>query len=99
CSDPAHTKEHKYSFSLSHKLPANAVVFRDVALNSNIFLSTIKLSAKQINPLTGLKRLTKHGTCILASPKQMLEHVAVSNKKTIPRALMTTGAITKSDYR
>lgn len=99
CSDPAHTKEHKYSFSLSHKLPATAVVFRDLALNSNISLSTIKLSAKQINPLTGLKRLTDRGSCILASPKQMLEHVANSNKKDLPRALMTTGAITKPDYR
>lgn len=99
CSDPAHTKEHKYNFSLSHKLPVDSVVFRDVALNSNIFLSTIKLSAKQINPLTGLRRLTKRGTCVLASPQQMLEHTATSNKKQIPRALMTTGAITRSDYR
>lgn len=99
CSDPAVAKEHKYAFSLNHKLPMDAVVFRDVSLNSNVFLSTIKLSAKQINPLTGLKRLAKHGTCLLASPKQMLEHVAMSNKKTIPRALMTTGAITKSDYK
>lgn len=99
CSDPAHMKEHKYDFSLSHKLPVSAVVFRDLALNSNIFLSTIKLSAKQINPLTGLKRLAERGSCVLASPKQMLEHVAGSNKKDLPRALMTTGAITKPDYR
>lgn len=99
CSDPAASKDHKYAFSLSHKLPAESVVFRDLLLNSNVFLSTIKLSAKQINPLTGLKRLTNQGTCILASPKQMLEHVANSNKKTLPRALMTTGAITTSDYR
>jgi uncharacterized protein YxjI len=98
CSDPATSKDRKYAFSLDHKLPMDAVVFRDVALNSNIFLSTIKLSAKQINPLTGLKRLAKHGTCVLASPKQMLEHVAMSNKKNLPRALMTTGSITKSDY-
>lgn len=99
CSDPAHTKERKYDFSLSHKLPSNSVVFRDLSLNSNIFLSTIKLSAKQINPLTGLKRLSNQGSCILASPKQALEHTANSNKKDLPRALMTTGAITKPDYR
>jgi hypothetical protein len=99
CSDPAKSKDRKYAFSLSHKLPNESVVFRDVPLNSNIFLSTIKLTAKQIQPLTGLKRLTNHGSCVLASPKQMLEHVASSNKKGLPRALMTTGAITKSDYR
>lgn len=99
CSDPARSKERKYNFSLHWKLPNNAVVFRDLPLNSNVFLSTIKLTAKQINPLTGLKRLTNRGSCILASPKQMLEHVASSNKKGLPRAIMTTGAITKSDYR
>lgn len=99
CSDPARSKERKYNFSLHWKLPNNAVVFRDVPLNSNVFLSTIKLTAKQINPLTGLKRLTNRGSCILASPKQMLEHVASSNKKSLPRAIMTTGAITKPDYR
>lgn len=99
CSDPAKSKDRKYNFSLSHKLPAEAVVFRDLSLNSNLFLSTIKLTAKQINPLTGLKRLSNRGSCILASPKQMLEHVASSNKKALPRAIMTTGAITKSDYR
>lgn len=99
CSDPAKSKDRKYNFSLSHKLPAKSVVFRDLSLNSNLFLSTIKLTAKQINPLTGLKRLSDRGSCILASPKQMIEHVASSNKKDLPRAIMTTGAITKSDYR
>lgn len=99
CSDPAKSKDRKYNFSLSHKLPHEAVVFRDLSLNSNLFLSTIKLTAKQINPLTGLKRLSNHGSCILASPKQMMEHVASSNKKGLPRAIMTTGAITKPDYR
>lgn len=99
CSDPAKSKDRKYNFSLSDKFSADAVVFRDLSLNSNLFLSTIKLTAKQINPLTGLRRLSNHGSCILASPKQMLEHVASSNKKGLPRAIMTTGAITKSDYR
>jgi hypothetical protein len=99
CSDPAKSKDRKYNFSLSHKLPVEAVVFRDLSLNSNLFLSTIKLTAKQIKPLTGLKRLSNRGSCILASPKQMLEHVASSNKKGLPRAIMTTGAITTPDYR
>lgn len=98
CSDPASIKSHKYDFSLHHSLPTESIVFKDLNLNENIFLSTIKLSAKQINPLTGLKRLAQRGSCILASPKQMLEHVASSNKKQIPRALMTTGSITDPNY-
>lgn len=101
CSDPAKQKEkkHKHRYSLDHRLPRKSIVFRNLTLNSNIYLSTIKLTAKQIKPLTGLRRLTKHGSCVLASPKQFLAHVASSNKKEIPRALMTTGAITVSNYR
>lgn len=99
CSDPARSKTHKYKFSLDHRIPQDAIVFNDTELNDSLRISTIKLSAKQINPLTGLRRLGRHGSCILASPKQMLEHVPSSNKKGIPRAIMTTGAITVSDYR
>lgn len=101
CSDPARAKEHKNQWSLSHKLPKDKVVFKDVSLNDNLLLSTIKMSAKQLLPLTGLKRISqKRGSTIFASPKQFLEHATNSNNNTeIPRALMTTGAITKSDYR
>ena len=98
CSDPAHTRQHKYDFSLDHQLPIDSVVFRDLPLNNNLFLSTIKTSAKQLKPLTGLKRVGQRGSFIFASPKQSLEHIAVSNMKGLPRALMTTGAITQADY-
>ena len=98
CSDPAHTRQHKYEFSLHHSFDMDSVVFRDLSLNKNLFLSTIKTSAKQLKPLTGLKRVGQRGSFIFASPKQSLEHIATSNKKGIPRALMTTGAITKADY-
>ena len=98
CSDPAKTTEHKYKFSLHHSLPQDSILFREMRLNENLTISDIKLSAKQIQPLTGLRRMGRKGSCIFASPKQMLEHVASSNKKEIPRALMTTGAITVSDY-
>lgn len=101
CSDPARAREHKNQWSLSHKLPKDKVVFKDVSLNDNLLLSTIKMSAKQLLPLTGLKRISqKRGSTIFASPKQFLEHATNSNNNTdIPRALMTTGAITRSDYR
>lgn len=101
CSDPAHQKEHKNKWSLSHKLDKKDVVFKDVSLNDNIMLSTIKMSAKQLQPLTGIKRLSqKKGSTIVASPKQFLEYVANSNNnQEIPRALMSCGSITKADYR
>lgn len=101
CSDPANQKEHKNKWSLDASLPKKSIVFKDVALNDNIVLSTIKMSAKQLQPLTGMKRLSqKKGSTIVASPKQFLEFVANSNNnQEIPRALMSTGAITKADYR
>lgn len=101
CSDPARQKEHKNKWNLSQDLPKESIVFKDVSLNDNIVLSTIKMSAKQLQPLTGIKRLSqKKGSTIVASPKQFLEFVANSNNNTeIPRALMSTGAITKANYR
>lgn len=75
------------------------IVVTDVALNNSLFLSTIKLSAKQIDPITGLSRIgQRNGSFIYASPKQRLKTVANSNTKT-PHALMTTGALTKSNYQ
>lgn len=98
CSDPASNRKHKWS--LDYRLSKDAVVFRDINLNEKVFLSTIKLSAKHINPLTGLSRIgQRSGSFIYASPKQFLEYVATSNDKKIPRALMTTGAITKPQYQ
>lgn len=74
------------------------IIFKDVALNSNIFISSIKTSAKQIAPMTGLERIgSRNGSFIFASPKQDLQFVAVSNVK-YPHAMMTTGAITLPDY-
>lgn len=101
CSDPARQKDHKNKWTLSPDLPKKSVVFKDVSLNDNIVLSTIKMSAKQLQPLTGIKRLSqKKGSTIVASPKQFLEFVANSNNNTeIPRALMSTGAITKANYQ
>lgn len=101
CSDPARQKEHKDKWTLSPNIPKKSVVFKEVALNDNIILSTIKMSAKQLQPLTGIKRLSqKKGSAIVASPKQFLEFVANSNNNTeIPRALMSTGTITKASYR
>lgn len=73
-------------------------IFEDTRLNSNLLLSAIRTSAKQIKPTTGLARLThNNGSIILASPKQFLEYVP-NNYSNIPNALMTTGAITVPEY-
>ncbi len=80
-------------------LTGETFITKTTWLNSNLFLSNIHVSAKQIKPTTGLTRMTRDGSCILASPKQFLEFVAVSpSKERVPRALMTTGAITEANY-
>jgi len=98
CSDPAKSKGRN-KWQLDPKLDKKSVVFRDLNLNNKFFISTIKLSAKHINPLTGLSRIgQRSGSFCYASPKQALEYVANSAAKKQPRALMTTGAITKPQY-
>jgi len=98
-SDPAHNKDSNSYGSVDQKLTQECIVFEDTELNSNLFLSTIKLSAKHIDPISGLDRIgQRDGSFIFASPKQRLHMVATSNTK-LPHALMTTGAITKPNYK
>lgn len=99
-SDPAHNKaNNKGGYgTVDEKLANECIVFEDTDLNSNLFISTIKLSAKHIDPTTGLDRIgQRDGSFVFASPKQRLSMVATSNIK-LPHALMTTGAITKPNY-
>lgn len=74
------------------------LVGRDLRINKNLFISSIKLSAKHIDPITGLGRIgQREGSFIYASPKQRLKMVATSNNG-LPHALMTTGALTLPAY-
>lgn len=97
CEDVA-SRNSIFDYELDRRLRECGLAFKDLYLNEKFFLSSIRVSAKQINPLTGLERLAQaKGSMALASPKQYLNFVANSNTK-MPRALMTTGAITVSDY-
>ncbi len=85
-------------WKIDKKLSNEHIVVKDISLNSNIFISTIKLSAKHIDPITSLGRIgQRNGSFIYASPKQRLKMVPVSNSS-FPHALMTTGAITSPNY-
>jgi len=97
CEDVA-SRGSMFKYELDNRLDSAGFISQDIKLNNNIHLSSIMVSAKQINPLTGLERLAQaKGSAILASPKQYLKFVSTSNLK-LPHALMTTGAITISDY-
>lgn len=97
-SDPAHNRDKKSLGFIDKRLAGEYIVVADTALNSNLYVSTIKLSAKHIDPITGLGRIgQRNGSFIYASPKQRLKAIPVSNTK-LPHFLMTTGAITLPNY-
>jgi hypothetical protein len=74
------------------------IVFNDVEITKNLYISTIKIHPKMIKPTTGLRRLCKkNGSMIFGSPKQFLSYTPNMNHN-IPRAIMTTGAITEPNY-
>ena len=105
-SDPAHNRDRgdkglpadqRYG-TIDRRLAGELIVLKDTALNNNLKLSTLKTSAKMIDPLTGIKRLVqRNGNLIVASPKQRQQVVPVSNFK-FPHIGMSTGAITCPDY-
>lgn len=97
CEDVA-SRGSIFKYELDKRLRDFGFVFKDLQLNSNFHISSIAVSAKQINPITGLDRIAQgNGSAILASPKQYLKFVATSSEK-LPHAIMTSGAVTVSDY-
>jgi len=102
-SDPAHNKfAPGANYGTVDAQLANdpdiSIVVSDIALNTNLCISTVKLSAKAIDPATSMGRIaSKNGTFIFASPKQRLKAIPISNKK-FPHYVMTTGAVTVADY-
>jgi hypothetical protein len=96
-SDPAAIANN--NFFLDPILKDEMIVFDDLGLNKKLFLSSVKLSAKHIDPVTSFSRVgQRNGSFIYASPKQRLKLTPTSNKK-LPHAVMTTGALTKPDYK
>ena len=92
-------KKTSKTLEISSELSDFRVVFKDTYINNNLCLCAIKVSAKQINPLTGLDRLTvqRQASIIVASPKVFLKYVPNMHYD-IPPALMTTGAVTINNY-
>ena len=87
------------SITLDPKLKKFRVVFKDLMLNNNLCVCSIKTSAKQINTLTGLDRVVakKDASIIVASTKHFLKYIP-NRHYDIPKALATTGAITLANY-
>lgn len=73
-------------------------IIQDTNLNNNLKISTFKTSAKQINTLTGLRRIgEREQSMVVASPKQFIEYIPVLNTNG-SHVLLTTGSITLPNY-
>lgn len=98
CHDPAHNLDNEIEWHMDELLVDHEWVFDKLVLNSNIHVSSVRVTAKQMKPSTQMDRFTQSdGSMILGSPKQSLEYVPVSNVK-FPHALMSTGALTLPNY-
>lgn len=88
------------NWSFSPEFAEDVFITDDTLISHDVFLSSIKTSAKQINPTTGLARIAKDGkSFIFASPKQTFEVVpkAYSHDNSIT-FLATTGTISSDSY-
>ena len=99
CEDVVSRGKKAKTLELSPELDDFKVVFKDTYVNKNLCLYAIKMSAKQINPLTGLDRVATqlNASIIVASPKVHLKYVPNMHYD-IPPAIMSTGAVTVNNY-
>ena len=99
CEDVASRGKKAKAIELSPELDDFRVIFKDTYINRNLCLCAIKVSAKQINSLTGLDRMAvnREASLIVASPKVFLKYIPNMHYN-IPPAVMTTGAVTINNY-
>jgi predicted phosphodiesterase len=68
-------------------------------LNRHLLISLLPINPEQVDPITGLDRLTpNHKSVIYASPKQRLKSIPSPSEK-LPRVLMTPGAVTHPNIK
>jgi hypothetical protein len=69
-----------------------------LSLNKNLRLKDMKILAQQINPMTGMAiKLSRDYSYIMPSAK--IRYQSVANTTSKPRAMMTTGNLTKPNYK
>lgn len=99
CEDPATPWSRQNYLSIDSTFAGIPVVakHRQELLNENLKLISMKVSAKQIDPTTGVDRLAALGqSLVLASPKQRQRPIPGPGH--YPQAVFTTGACTLPHY-
>lgn len=96
---PTFGKEGKEDWTQIHQsLHKYHIPYSDMPLNKNIVVRQFNVRPQAIDPSTGLERFVQQDqSAIFASPKQRLRFIPHSNHK-MPKALMTTGAVTRPRY-
>lgn len=93
-ADPAAMSD---GWVLDSAISPEVVVSGNLEINDSLYVSGLRMSAKQIDPTTGLDRCGSKQSFIYGSPKQRLRVVPTSNEK-LPHVVMGTGAITLPNY-
>lgn len=98
-SQDVFNRKSKFEFELDPELKNDKIriIYEDTYLNSNIYLSDIKVSAKAVYPLSGLDGLCLNGTTIVGSVKQDCKAIPAFPDKT-PNFILGTGAVTEPDF-
>lgn len=74
------------------------IIDSEYSLNNSVRIKDFGVRAQQINPLTGLERFAQGDkSYIMPGTKQVLKYIA-NSYDSIPKAIMTTGAVTKPNY-
>lgn len=98
--DTAHNLDNEIEWFFDEEITKFPMAFGEVKLNSNFHISDFPVTAKQINPITGIGNVIQgKGSMVFASPKQSLEFESVSSGEKYPHAGMSTGAITLPNYK
>ena len=73
---------------------------KQIRISDHVRVIDAQIRPQSINPLTGVDHFSRdyESSVIFAGTKQVLKYVPDSNHK-LPRAMMTTGAVTKPNYR
>lgn len=98
--DTAHNLDNEIEWFFDEDILRFPMAFGEVKLNDNFHISDFPVTAKQINPITGVGAVIQgKGSMVFASPKQSLEFESVSSGEKYPHAGMSTGAITLPNYK
>lgn len=95
----AHRRPFEDEGVLAPELSDFRIITKPFHLNAKVQTSDYHILPQQIDPITGLARFTQSDvSTIFASPKQRLKVIPNSNVS-LPKVLLTTGAITQPRYQ